>query len=49
MNSFFRQVPNMENMEMTAKEARDAEWKFRQKQAWKLMSLHKNYNKGDVQ
>ena len=49
MNSFFRQVPNMENMEMTAKEARDAEWKFRQKQAWKLISLHKNYNKGDVQ
>ena len=39
----------MENMEMTAKEARDAEWKLRQKQAGKLISLHKNYTKGAVQ
>ena len=49
MNSFFRQVPNMENMEMTAEEARDAEWKLHQKQSWWLISLHKYYNKGHVQ
>ena len=49
MNSFFRQVLNMENMEMTAEEARDAEWKLRQKQSWRLVSLHKYYNKGYVQ